>query len=81
MPKVATMVDEKKFFLVKPVECWKTPSWERNVSEHNLVQHTQIAIKECFYFLHTQSILFLSNRKTIHCFFLWEIQIDWENGM
>ena len=36
------MIDEKKFFFVQPVERWKTPSWERNISEHDIIQQTQI---------------------------------------
>ena len=37
------MIDEKKISLVQPVvEHWKTPSWERNISEHGIIQHTQI---------------------------------------
>ena len=75
------MVGKKKFFGVKPVEHRKTPFWERNVSEHNIIQHTQIAIDECFYFLHTQSILFLNNRKTIHCFFLCMIALKTHVGL
>ena len=23
--------------LVQPIECWKTPSWERNISEHDIL--------------------------------------------
>ena len=42
------MVDEKKIFLVQPVECWKMPSWERNVSEDDIIQHTQIDTDKCF---------------------------------
>ena len=46
------MVEEKKFFLVIPVECWKTPSWERNASEHNIIQHTKIAIDVFIFYTH-----------------------------
>ena len=28
----------KKYFLLQPVECWKTPSRERNISEHDIIQ-------------------------------------------
>ena len=45
------MVGKKKFFGVKPVEHWKTPFWERNVSEHN-IQHTQIAIDVFIFYTH-----------------------------
>ena len=50
LPKVATMVGSKKFFLVKPVECWKMPSWERNISTHDIIQYTQITTEKCFFY-------------------------------
>ena len=30
----------RKKFLLQPLERWKTPSWERNISEHDIIQHT-----------------------------------------
>ena len=42
------MVDKKKIFLVQPVEHWKMPSWERNISENDNIQHTQIATDNFF---------------------------------
>ena len=32
---------EKKKFM-QLVERWETPSWERNISEHGIIQETQI---------------------------------------
>ena len=53
--KGATMVGDKKFFLVQTVERWKTTSWERidwflyerntGIKTHT---HTQITIEKCF---------------------------------
>ena len=34
----------RKVFLVQPVERWEMPSWERNISENEIIQHTQITI-------------------------------------
>ena len=36
------MIKEKIIFLVQPIECWKAPFWETNISGHDM-QHTQIA--------------------------------------
>ena len=37
------MVGGKKvFFLAQTVERWKTPSSKRNISEHDIIQYTQI---------------------------------------
>ena len=44
----ATIVEEKKFFLVQPIERWKTPFWEKNISGHDIIQHTQIATDNAF---------------------------------
>ena len=38
-----------KFFLVQFIECWKMPSGERNISEHEIIEHTQITTKKCFF--------------------------------
>ena len=38
------MVGNKKFFLLQPVEFWKMPSRGRNISEYEIIQHTQITI-------------------------------------
>ena len=37
LPRLMT----RKVFLVQLVEHWKMPSWERNISEHDIIQHTQ----------------------------------------
>ena len=42
------MVDEKIFLLLQPVERWKLPSCEKNISERDILQHTQIATDKCF---------------------------------
>ena len=34
----------RKVFLIQPVERWEMPSWERNISENEIIQHTQITI-------------------------------------
>ena len=34
----------RKVFMVQPVERWEMPSWERNISENEIIQHTQITI-------------------------------------
>ena len=36
------MIDENNFFFVQPVERWLTPSWERIIPEHDIIQQTQI---------------------------------------
>ena len=38
---------EKK--MMQPIERWETPSWERNISEHDIIQHTQITTEKCFF--------------------------------
>ena len=81
------MVDEKKNVLVQPIKHWKTPSWETALSEHDIMQHIQIATDKCF-------CSQVYNHKTIHCFFLgmialkthlagsnWEVQMDLENDV
>ena len=42
------MVDEKENVLLKPIERWKTPSWEKNSLESDIIQYTQIATDKCF---------------------------------
>ena len=49
LPKVATMAGNKKKFLLQHIEFWKTPSWERNMSEHDIIQDTQITTEICFF--------------------------------
>ena len=49
------MVGDKKCFLLQPVEFWKTPCWERTVSEHDIIQHTQITkspLRNIFFFVY-----------------------------
>ena len=45
------MIGNKKFFL-QAVEREKLPSWERNISEHDIIQHKQITTKKCFLFIY-----------------------------
>ena len=45
------MTGNKKFFL-QAVEREKMPSWERNISEHDIIQHKQITTKKCFLFIY-----------------------------
>ena len=45
------MVGDKKIFFVKPVKQWKMPSWERNNSEHDIIQHTQMLFFNMLNFL------------------------------
>ena len=40
LPNVATIVGDKKFFLLQPAERWKMPSWERNIPEHDMIKNT-----------------------------------------
>ena len=47
LPKVASMVCEKKEINAGH---WETPSWERNILEHKITQHTQITTEKCFFF-------------------------------
>ena len=46
------MVGNKNVFLLQLVERWRTRSWERNVSEHDITQHAQIATEKCFFFVY-----------------------------
>ena len=45
------MVGNKKLFLLQAVEWEKTPSWERNISKHEIIQHKQITTEKCFFFI------------------------------
>ena len=51
MKKVTTMVGDKKFFFVQPVEHWKMPSSERNISEHDIIQHMK-EMRNVFFFVY-----------------------------
>ena len=42
----------RNFFLVQPVERWKNPSLEGNISEHDIVKKTQISTEKCFFFVY-----------------------------
>ena len=44
------MVGDKKFF-VQPVEHWKMPSLERNISEHGIIQHMK-EMRNVFFFVY-----------------------------
>ena len=33
-------------FLVQSIERWKAPSWERNISEKDIIQHTKITTEK-----------------------------------
>ena len=44
--------DKKKMFWVLPVERWKMPSWDRTISEHDIIKHTQITTEKCFFFVY-----------------------------
>ena len=43
------MVNEK---FGTSAECWKTPSWERNISEHDITEHTQITTEKYLFLYH-----------------------------
>ena len=45
------MVGDKKFFCVQPVEHWKMPSSERNISEHDIIQHMK-EMRNVFFFVY-----------------------------
>ena len=45
------MVGEKKNFFDATLARWKTPSWERNISERDVIQHTQITIENFLFLL------------------------------
>ena len=71
-------------FLLKPIERWKTSSWERNSLESDIIQYTQIATDKCFcsQVAIKQSSFFSANdsfknipRPN------WEIQMHWENDL
>ena len=49
--KDCQMIDNKKKKLAQSVECWKIPSWERNISEHD-IQNTQTTTEKCFFVYH-----------------------------
>ena len=39
----------RTLFLVQHAEHWETPSWERNISEQDIIQHTTITTEKCFF--------------------------------
>ena len=57
------MTGNKKFFL-QAVEREKMPSWERNISEHDIIQHKQITTKKCFY-LFIINLVWIWNRNSL----------------
>ena len=40
------------FFLSQPVERYKMPSWERNISKHDIIQHKQVTNEKYFFAYH-----------------------------
>ena len=78
------MVDEKEvFFLVQFVERWKTPSCERNISDYDIIQYTQIVTGKCVcpqVTVKQSTVFFMSD--SLNTFRPnWEIQMDWENNV
>ena len=76
------MVDKNIFFLIQPLEHRKTPPWERNISEHGIIQYIQIVTNKCFCSQVKQSTVFSINdnfKNTPRP--NWEIQMDWENDV
>ena len=45
------MVGEKKNVFDAILARWKTPSWERNISERDVIQYTQITIENFLFLL------------------------------
>ena len=45
------MVGEKKNVFDATLARWETPSWERNISERDVIQHTQITIENFLFLL------------------------------
>ena len=41
-----------QFFLLRPIECSKTPYCERNISQHDIIQRKQITTEKWFFLYH-----------------------------
>ena len=39
----------RKKKLLHHIGFWKTTSWETNISEHDIIQHTEIMTEKCFF--------------------------------
>ena len=40
------------FFWLQAIGQDKLPSWERNISKHDIIQHKQITTEKCFFIYH-----------------------------
>ena len=43
---------QEKFLWVQPRKHWKMPTWEGTISEHDIIQHTQITTDNFFFFVY-----------------------------
>ena len=73
------MVDKIFFFLIQLLEQWKTLSWEINISEHGIMQCTQIITSFCSQV--KQSLFSINDSFKSTPRPNWEMQMDWGNDV